>query len=241
MTTPVTAKAVLRENLLLRGLAEATLDRVAALAVRRAFPKGTTVFRQGDAGDALYAVISGQVRVSAQDATGREVFLNILEPGDVFGEIAVLDGGPRTATAMAAVESSLLLIRRADLLGLMSRDPELAVHLLQVFCRRLRWTSELIEEAAFLDLPARLASRLLRLSAEHGTAESQGTALRLSQGELANFLGASRQVVNQHLQEWREQGWIALSRGSIVVRDARALAALSARGERGNGRPAGSS
>jgi CRP-like cAMP-binding protein len=222
-----TAKAVLRGNLLLRGLAEATLDRIAALAIRRHYPKGTTVFRQGDAGDALYAVISGQVRISAASHDGREVFLSLMEPGDTFGEIAVIDGLERTAGAVAVADSSLFLIRRSDLLALMQREPAVAVHLLQVFCRRLRWTTELIEEAAFLDLPARLARRLLRLSADSGVKGPNGTTLRLSQGELANFLSASRQVVNQHLQEWRDGGWITLARGTIVILDEEALRALS--------------
>lgn len=228
MTT--TAKAVLRENLLFRGLPEATLDRVAALTVRRSYPKGVTVFRQGDPGDALYAVIAGQVRISSQSPSGQEVFLNLLESGDVFGEIAVIDGGERTATAVAAIDAVLFLIRRADLLDLIERDPGLGRHLLQVFCQRLRWTSELIEEAAFLDLPARLASRLLRLGAGHGRAEAHGIELKISQGELANFLSASRQVVNQHLQEWREQGWVELARGVVVIRDVAALQSLGRSG-----------
>lgn len=220
---PVDAKTVLRENLLLRGLAEDTLDRVSALVSRRSYRKGSMIFRQGDAGDALYAVISGQVRIVTHSAGGREAFLNIMEPGDVFGEIAVIDGGARTATALAMGDVVLFLIRRSDLLGLMTRDPALALHLLQVFCQRLRWTSELIEESAFLDLPARLARRLLRLVADHGMATPDGISLRLSQAELANFLSASRQVVNQHLQEWRAKGWISLSRGGVVVVDREAL------------------
>jgi CRP-like cAMP-binding protein len=226
----VTAKAVLRENLLLRGLTEATLDRVAALAVRRNFPKGAIVFQQGDIADALYAVIAGQIRISSMSAAGQEVFLNILESGDVFGEIAVIDGGERTATAVALGEAALFLIRRADLLALLAREPELSLHLLRVFCQRLRWTSEIIEESAFLDFPARLASRLLRLGERAGSVDGDAVVLRLSQGELAGFLSASRQVVNQYLQEWRARGWITLARGTVVIRDAEALRALSRAG-----------
>lgn len=224
---PITAKAVLRQNLLLRGLAEETLDRIAALAVRRNYSRGAAVFQQGDPGDCLYAVISGQVRVSTHHADGREVFLNLIEAGDSFGEIAAVDGFDRTATATAVVDSSLLLIRRTDLFALMERDPRLAIHLLSVFCKRMRWTSDLIDEAAFLDVAARLAHRLLRLAADHGVAGSDGTTLKLSQAELANFLGASRQVVNQSLQAWREHGWIALARGRVVIRDREALRTLA--------------
>ncbi len=227
----VTAKAVLRENLLLRGLAESTLDRIAGLAVRRSYPKGTAVFRQGDPGDALYAVIAGQVRVSCQDETGREVFLNIMESGDVFGEIAAIDGAARTATAVAMTDTSMFLVPRADLLALLERDPKLSLHLLRVFCQRLRWTSDLIEETAFLTLSARLASRLLRLSGQHGSRAPEGIALKISQGDLANFLSASRQVVNEHLQEWKQKGWVSLARGTVVIRDPQALAAVARREE----------
>jgi len=224
-----TAKAVLRQNQLLRGLAEDTLDRIAALAVRRNYPRGTAVFREGDPGDSLYVVITGQVRISTTHADGREVFLSLMEQGDSFGEIAVVDGRDRTATATAVVDSSLFLIGRADLFALMERDPRLPIYLLGVFCRRIRWTSDLVEEAVFLDVPARLARRLLRLAADHGTSVPGGTALKLSQADLASFLGASRQVVNQHLQGWRERGWIALSRGQVVIRDREALDTQSGR------------
>jgi CRP-like cAMP-binding protein len=223
----ITAKAVLRGNLLLRGLSEDTLDRVAALATRRTWPKNAVLFRQGDPGDALYAVIAGQVRISASSPDGREVYLSLMEAGDTFGEIAVIDGKARTATATAVAESALFIIRRGDLLALIERDPALAVHLLSVFCQRLRWTSELIEEAAFLDMPARLARRLLRLSADHGEQTPRGVSLQISQADLANFLNVSRQVVNQQLQQWRKEGWIALSRGRIVVQNEKALSGVS--------------
>lgn len=225
-----TAKAVLRSNLLLRGLPEPVIDRLAAMAIRRTFPRGACLFRQGEPGDALYAVISGQVRISADHADGREIFLSLIDSGESFGEIAVIDGRPRTASAVATRDTVLFAIHRADLLALVEREPALARHLLEALCARLRWTSELIEEAAFLDLPARLARRLLRLSEDHGATGAQGKTLQLSQAELASFLNASRQMVNQQLQAWRARGWVSLSRGAVVVRDAAALAALSTGG-----------
>lgn len=222
-----TAKAVLSNNLLLRGLPEPVIDRLAALAIRRTVSRGACLFRQGDPGDALYGVISGQVRISADHTDGREISLSLIDSGESFGEIAVIDGRPRTASAVATKDTVLFAIRRSDLLALVEREPALARHLLESLCTRLRWTSELIEEAAFLDLPARLARRLLRLSQEHGSADAQGRALQLSQAELASFLNASRQMVNQQLRAWRARGWVSLSRGVVVVRDAAALAALS--------------
>jgi CRP-like cAMP-binding protein len=153
------------------------------------------------------------------------VFLNIMEPGDTFGEIAVMDGLPRTAGATALDHTTLIVIKRQDFLQLLEREPRLAIHLLKLLCERLRWTSELVEESAFLAGPARLAKRLLILASLHGRAASIGGALelRISQAELARFLGISRQIVNQHLSEWRKHGWVDLGRSQIVIRNAEAL------------------
>src|SRR5215471_19133913 len=219
-----TAKAVLQKNFLFRGLPEAALERVAAIATRRQYPKGAVIFAQGQPGDALFGVVAGQVRISASGVGGQEVFLNIMEPGDTFGEIAVMDGLPRTAGASALEDTSLIVIKRADFLKLLEREPKLAIHLLKLLCERLRWTSELVEESAFLAGPARLAKRLMILASLHGRSASIGCLeLRISQAELARFLGISRQIVNQHLSEWRKNGWVDLGRSQIVIRNAEAL------------------
>jgi CRP/FNR family cyclic AMP-dependent transcriptional regulator len=224
-------KAVLRHNYLFRGLSDPTLEGIAALAVKRTYYKGSVIFSQGDAGDALFGVASGRVRISASASGGREVFLNIMEPGDTFGEIAVMDGLPRTANATALDTSSLIAIQRQDFLPFLEREPRLAIHLLKLMCERLRWTSELVEESAFMAGPARLAKRLLILASLHGRAARVGhLELRISQAELARFLGISRQIVNQHLSDWRRLGWIELGRTQIVIRNADALRALIAEG-----------
>jgi CRP-like cAMP-binding protein len=219
----LTAKAVLQRNYLFRGLPDSTLARLASLAGRRVCQKGAVIFSQGDPGDALFGVASGRVRISASGAGGREVFLNIMEPGDTFGEIAVMDGLPRTAGATALDATTLVVLKRTDFLGLLEREPRLATHLLMLLCQRLRWTSELVEESAFLSGTARLAKRLLILASLHGRPAELGTGtghmeLRISQADLAHFLGVSRQVVNQHLGEWSKAGWVALGRGRIVIR-----------------------
>jgi CRP/FNR family transcriptional regulator, cyclic AMP receptor protein len=223
--SPLTAKTVLQRNYLFRRLPEPSLDRLADLAVRRIYDKGAIIFTQGDKGDALYGVASGRVRISASGSGGREVFLNIMEPGDTFGEIAVMDGLPRTAGATALEKTALMVIQRTDFLRLLEREPKLAVHLLQLLCQRLRWTSELVEESAFLSGPARLAKRLLVLASLHGrpAADFAGMELRISQAELARFLGVSRQIVNQHLRDWLKLGWVAMGRSRVVIRDAGAL------------------
>jgi CRP/FNR family cyclic AMP-dependent transcriptional regulator len=211
-----------------RGLPERALARVAALSSRRVHYKGAVIFSQGDSGDALYGVASGRVRISASGAGGREVFLNIMEPGDTFGEIAVMDGLPRTAGATALEKTTLIVLKRVDFLALLEREPRLAIHLLKLLCERLRWTSEMVEESAFLSGTARLAKRLLILASLHGrpAASGQGMELRLSQAELAHFLGISRQIVNQHLGEWAKAGWVELGRARIVVADPQALRAV---------------
>jgi CRP-like cAMP-binding protein len=225
----LSAKAVLRHNYLFRGLSDATLDGIASLAAKRTYYKGSVIFSQGGVGDALFGVASGRVRISASASGGREVFLNIMEPGDTFGEIAVMDGLPRTANAIALDTSTLIAIQRADFLPFLEREPQLAIHLLKLMCERLRWTSELVEESAFMAGPARLAKRLLILASLHGRAARVGhLELRISQAELARFLGISRQIVNQHLSDWRRHGWIELGRTQIVIRNTEALRAMIA-------------
>lgn len=223
----VTARLILRNNLLFRHLDDRTLDRLATLAVRRSYPRGATLFAQGDPGDALYAVITGQVRIGTLAPDGREIFLNIMESGDTFGEIAVIDGQPRTAGAMAATDTEVFMVRRSDFTALLAEEPALAGHLLRLFCQRLRWTSDLIEESALQNVESRLARRVLRLAADHGTTSGGQTVLQISQGELANFLSVSRQIVNQYLQEWRRQGWIEVARGRLILLDPAALSRLA--------------
>ena len=193
------------------------MDRIAALSHRRSLIKDELIFQQGDAGDTLYAVISGQVRISVSAEDGKEIFLNIMEPGDAFREIALIDGEPRTATATAITDVGLITIERKRFMNLMEQEPKLAIHLLHVFCERLRWTSGLVEDAAFLDVPSRLAKRLLKLCERHGNLTDRGIQVDISQSELAQFLNVSRQKVNKYLQEWRKAGAIELARGKIVV------------------------
>jgi CRP-like cAMP-binding protein len=146
-----------------------------------------------------------------------------MEPGDSFGEIALLDGRHRTATASATAPTDLLLIMRDDFMGLLRRDPTLVSHVLELLCQRLRWVSGLAEESALLPVAARLARRLLSLAKMHGRASPEGMRLSLSQEDVARFLGLSRQVVNQYLQTWKSHGWVDLGRGKITLLDEAAL------------------
>lgn len=214
---------MLQGSPLFRGLAPDVLERIAALATQKSCRRGEIVFSAGDAGDALFGVVSGRIRISAGSADGREIFLNIMQPGDTFGEIALLDGGTRTATATAIEASELVSIRRGPLFELLGREPKATLELLRLCGERLRWTSGLLEDAVLLDAAARLAKRLLSLGELHGEDGAGGRVVRISQEELANFLGTSRQAVNEQLQDWKARGWVALGRGTITVRDVAAL------------------
>jgi CRP/FNR family transcriptional regulator, cyclic AMP receptor protein len=221
-------RSVLERNLLFRGLSPATLEQIAHLCIRRTYERDSVIFSQSDPGDSLFGVVTGRVRISTSSAGGREVFLNIMEPGDTFGEIALLDGRPRTATASAMATSDLLIITREQFLGLLAREPMLTEHLLRLLCTRLRWVSGFAEESALLPVPARLARRLLSLAKLHGHETKVGIELNVSQDEMARFLGLSRQIVNQYLQAWKAQHWVDLGRGRIKILNGPALEALIA-------------
>jgi CRP/FNR family cyclic AMP-dependent transcriptional regulator len=224
----VAASMLIRESPLFRGLPSATLERIEQLALRRTYRKNQIVFQQGGEADALYGVSTGQVLIGTSGADGKQVSLNIVGPGDVFGEIALLDRGPRTASATALVVSQLIVIQRDHFHALVAREPSIAFELLALMCRRLRWTTELIEESKRLSVREQLAKRLLTLGQVHGRAVPGGTELNISQGDLAQFLGVSRQVVNQHLQDWQREGWVELRRSRITICGPQAVRALSA-------------
>jgi len=225
---PITAKTVVERDSLFRGLPKATLARIAALGLRRVYEKGALIFMRGDPGDSLCGVVSGRVRISASVPGGKEIFLNIIDPGDCFGEIALLDGQPRTATATAMVRTELIVFPRDQFLGLLSTEPQLAAHLIRLLCRRVRWTAQLMEDSALLSVPARLAKRLLGLARLHGPgAAGASIKLTISQEELAQFLSVSRQVVNQHLQVLKAKGWIRSGRGQVTLCNVRSLEELA--------------
>lgn len=224
----LSAYTVIERNRLFRGLPSATLARIAALGIRRLYRKGETIFAQSDPGDGLYGVVTGRVRISASSADGKELFLNIMEPGDTFGEIALLDGRPRTASANATAASDVVVIPRDQFMGLLRREPELVSHVLELLCQRLRWLSGLTEESALLPVPSRLAKRLLTLGQLHGQTTAKGVRLSISQEEMARFVGLSRQVVNQYLQDWKSQQWVGLGRSNITILDPDALQAIVA-------------
>lgn len=226
---------VVRQNPLFRGLPSELCERVAGLCQPRRLAKGQVLFRQGEAGDALFGIISGQLRVSANSADGQEFHLNVVGAGEVLGEIALLDGGDRTASVLATRDSMIFSLPRASFLKLVEEEPRLAVHLLALLCERVRWTSDIVEDVAFRSVPMRLARRVAILARLHGERTEDGMMLRLSQAELAQFLNVSRQVVNGNLQVWQRLGVIALSRGKVIVKDFDGLEAAATDDEAADG------
>jgi CRP-like cAMP-binding protein len=185
------------------------------------------VFRKGDPGDGLYGVLAGRVVVLVESAAGKELILNMFGPGEFFGEIALLDGKGRTATAVARDAAELLFLSRAEFLPFLRRHHEAAVRIIAFLCGRLRRTTDLVEDAAFLNASTRLAKQLAVLA---GGRTASAATIRLSQEELARTLGVSREIVSRQLSAWRDAGVVEIGRGRIVVRDVGALDRIVAGG-----------
>jgi CRP/FNR family transcriptional regulator, cyclic AMP receptor protein len=188
-------------------------------------PAQTTIFQKGDQSPSMMAVVRGRVKICTYSAEGKELVLNIIDRGGVFGEIAVLDGRPRTADAVALDETDLLVLDRNKLLPILAAHPDLATRLIGVLCERLRQTSEHLEDAMLREAPSRLARGLLRLAGTFGRDETDGTRLdiKLSQQQIGNLIGASRESVNKHIVDWTRTGHLAMKSGCIVIRDREAL------------------
>ena len=212
------AVSVLGNSPAFGGLDEKSLKEIEALCINRQFEPGETVFRQGEPGITLLGVISGQIRITVNSESGQELHLNLIEPGEIIGEIAFIDGGLRTATGTAAKQTICFTIQRGPFFALMDRRPQISRHLLMLLCERVRWTSRLVADSAFLSVPDRMLSRLRNLSHSGESFEDGSVRIRISQQELADYLGVSRQVVNGYLRDWQRDGLVDLSRGSITMK-----------------------
>jgi CRP-like cAMP-binding protein len=208
------------------------LDEIIAFASERRCPRGTTVFSKGDPGTSMMAVLAGHIRVSNVSAEGKEVTLNVIGPGEIFGEIALLDGKPRSADTVAIEDSTLMVVERRHFLPFILRHDTLVERMLVVLCDRLRKTSMALEEIAMFDLPARLARVLLKLGADYGRAvpKEQGGGTRidmkLSQRDLSTLVASSRESVNKQLKIWRDADSIDLVDGYLVLRKPEVLQRL---------------
>jgi CRP-like cAMP-binding protein len=223
---------LLQSTALFAGLPESDLAELAAVAQFIHLNADQLLFIKGDPGHQLYVVSRGVIRISSNSSDGKETILNLLRAGQSFGEVALLDGQERTANATAHEASELLVLERRDLMAFLDHHPEAMRRMLVAVCSRLRWISEALEDAHFLDLPRRLAKRILLLSQLFGQRHSSGgirIALQLSQQDLAELLVVTRESVNRQLRQWESEGLMTLKGGYLVVTDIPQLEKIVAR------------
>jgi CRP/FNR family transcriptional regulator, cyclic AMP receptor protein len=207
-------KALLRAHPFFRGLDPRIVDSLVPHALTRKVKRGKLLFRKGDEGTNLYVVCAGAVRVSAPSERGKDAVFNLFVPGEIFGEIAFLDGGPRTADAVMIEAGELLLIERRDFLPLLERYPELALRVLEILCGRLRRTSQQLEDIIFLELEPRLAKALLYL---HESSPERSHKLKVTQRDISQLIGTSRESTNKQLRSWERRKWLKLEHRGLTI------------------------
>ncbi len=178
--------------------------------------RNAALFERGDKGGTLYVVQSGRIEISLITELGRKIVLNQIPAGHCFGEIGMVDTLERTASAVALEESTLFPVSRATFMDAVRRSPQLAINLMDILCERLRWVSDSVEEYALHALDLRLARRLLVLHKNFGDADK---SIRITQNELADFAGATRESTNKILMQWKAEGLVDVSRGRIFLAD----------------------
>jgi CRP-like cAMP-binding protein len=199
-------------------LSRGDLERIASVAVPRAFPKGVRVFHEGDSSDACYIVRNGDLRVTREHSDGRAIALATLGPGDIFGELAMLDGGARSASVETLADSELLALPASDVRRMLTTDPEIAVKLVIALTRRLRETNERVARQSFQTVPSRVAGVLSQLIADDAVAEGrEGITVRMTQADLAQLAGTSRESVSRFLATLERAGVVRVGRGRVTV------------------------
>jgi CRP/FNR family cyclic AMP-dependent transcriptional regulator len=224
MNTVTTERAsnLLAKCVFFKALDERERNDLAAYAKTRAFTANEPIFHVGDPGSSMMGVAVGTVRISLPSPKGRDVILADLSAGELFGEIALLDGKARSANATAVTNCELLILERRDVLPFLERNPSTCLKLMQLLCGRIRRSDERMAEIAFFDLPARLARALMRYAPRsHGPSK-----LSLSQRELAEMSGATRENVNRCLREWQRSGILELKNRWTIILKPEALEAI---------------
>ena len=213
-------RALLLSHFLFKDLRQAEIDRIVMFARVESVERGHVLFHQGDPARSLIGILAGKIAITAE-LDGQQAILNVLGTGELFGEIALIDGKDRSANAHALENTDLLVVDRRDFLALVMRDPELTERLMVILCQRIRHVSDLYEDRFFLSVPARLAKKLLKLAEEFGSPLDMGTKItvKMSQARLGEMVGASRRIVNSLLGKWVLTGLIDQHRGYIIVRD----------------------
>jgi CRP/FNR family transcriptional regulator, cyclic AMP receptor protein len=217
--------SVLRKHPIFSDLAPDAFDQLCRYAQPTSLKRGATLFAKGDPGHSLYAVISGTVKISVSSPDGRNAILNLIGAGEVFGEMSVLDGRVRSADAIANTNCEILVIDRRDFLPFVHSQPALAMKFIELLCERLRWTSDQVEQIILQDLPGRLASALLGLT-EKRKLESANRTIAITQQEISEMVGMTRESINKQLRAWAARDWLRLEHGAIVVLNADPLREL---------------
>jgi CRP/FNR family transcriptional regulator, cyclic AMP receptor protein len=194
----------------LRNLSQFDLERIAAAATCARFGRHEKIFRRGESETNLMIMVSGRVKLSATSTDGQELLANIVERGHVFGEIAVIDGKPRSYDATALEASELLIVKRKDLIPFLEERPDICLRFMETLCERLRRSEALIQDAVFLNAGPRLARQLLRLVETYGRKDGDAICIDLavSQSDLASLVGMTRESINKQLCNWRRAGVI---------------------------------
>jgi CRP/FNR family cyclic AMP-dependent transcriptional regulator len=226
--------AVLRKHPIFCDLDSEALDQLCRYAKHTTLRRGATIFSKGDPGTSMFAVISGTVKISTSSPDGRSAILNLIGAGEIFGEIAVLDGQARTADATANTNCEIFIIDRREFVPFVKSQPALAMKFIELLCTRLRWTSEQVEQIILQNLPGRLASALVRLTEKHKLAPG-GRTIAVTQQEISEMVGMTRESINKQLRIWADRKWVRLEHGAIVVLNAEPLQALAEAGSDDNG------
>jgi CRP-like cAMP-binding protein len=218
--SPMSNVELLQSVSLFADLSVTDLSVLADSLKRHTFGKGMIIFHQGSSGQRLHIIESGRVRIFLLSESGQQVSLNLYGPGDVFGELSLLDDLPRSAGAIATEKTATYTLHRDDFLRHLEAYPRMAISILKTLSARLRYTATYAENLAFLDVYGRVASKLLELADRYGV-QKDGIeiGLRLTQADLANWVGASRESVNKVLGVFRDQGSIEIEGKTITIRD----------------------
>ncbi|AZN35262.1 Crp/Fnr family transcriptional regulator [Iodobacter ciconiae] len=198
-------------------LSHAELTELATQTELRSLRAKQTVVVQGSVGDEMFAVLHGRLKVVRSSDEGKEATICILEAGEMFGEIAMLDGGLRTATVETLEACELLVLRRDSVMQHLEHHPKVMHQMITALCQRLRNADDFLQDTLFLNLPQRLGKMLKQLARQHGIKDENGMLidLKLTQQELANMVGSSRESVNKQLSAWMEYGWVQMDMGFI--------------------------
>ena len=221
-------RQIFERHFLLGKLSRDEIDTLLHYARVERYHAGDEIFAKGSPGQSMMAVLRGALKMRAISPEGKEIVFNIMNPGDCFGEIALLDGEERSEDAIAMSDCELLVLNRRDFMPILEKRADICMILLRTLCQRLRQTSEQVEDVLFRHLESRVAKALLHLAESAGLHRVQSSAvdLHLSQRELGSIAGGSRESVNKILQSWHKAGWIDLGKGTIVIRDLAAIERL---------------